>query len=292
MEPVVTVGLDGSAESLAAARWAADEAHRRGFTLRLLHAWPLLSPATPAAGEPSPEMDQNYWAKRIVHDAQRDIHERHPDVPIVEDLVAADAATALLGAAAESWMLVLGSRGLTPAESFFLGDASLDVVVRAVRPVVLVRAGMSEEPATATHAGGVTVGLSLHGPCGSLLEFAFDAAAVRGVRLHAVHGRSLPVAAYAPWGVDPDASREIREDALKGLSEVLSPWQEKFPGVEVVTSVRLESPARALVQAAAGSDLLVIGRREHRPALAPRLGNVAHAAAHHAACPVTVVPHD
>ncbi|MFJ9419766.1 universal stress protein [Streptomyces sp. NPDC101227] len=291
MESVVTVGLDGSAESLDAARWAADEAHQRNFTLRLLHAWPLLSPAAADAEAPSPETDQSYWAKRIVHDVQRDVHERHPYLPIVEDLVAADAVTALLDAAAQSWVLVLGSRGLTPTESFFLGDTSMDVVVRAARPVVLVRTGMGEKPGTSTHEGGVTVGLSLHGPCDNLLEFAFDAAAVRGVRLQAVHGRSLPVAAYAPWGVDPDESKEIREDALKGLSEVLRPWQEKFPGVQVVNSVHLASAARALVQAAAGSDLLVIGRREHRPALAPRLGNVAHAAAHHAACPMAVVPH-
>ncbi|MFD8544472.1 universal stress protein [Streptomyces sp. NPDC059649] len=289
MEQAVTVGLDGSVESFAAARWAAGEALRHHRTLCLLHAWPMLS-AT-AVGAPS-EADQNYWSERLVHDARSELHEHYPELDLTEALVAEDATTALLEAAARSWMLVLGSRGLGPAESFFLGDIAMDVVGRAERPVTLVRAGTSAEPSSAPNGGRVVVGLSLHGPCDGLLDFAFDAAAVRGVPLHAVHGRSLPVAAYAPWGVDPAVCDEIRAAALKELGDVLRPWHEKFPGVRMVHSVRLESPARALVEAAPGTDLLVIGRRGHRPALAPRLGNVGHAAAHHAACPLAIVPHD
>ncbi|MEH0516014.1 universal stress protein [Streptomyces sp. B21-079] len=55
MQPVVTVGLDGSTESLAAARWAADEADKRRLTLRLLHAWPMLLPEPAHAAS---EVDQ------------------------------------------------------------------------------------------------------------------------------------------------------------------------------------------------------------------------------------------
>lgn len=287
---VVTVGLDGSAESMTAARWAAAEAHRRKLTLRLLHAWPLVS--AEAASDFRPESDKDYWAKRIVHDAQVELRLRYPDLRIAEDLVAEDADTALLSAAAQSRMLVLGSRGLTPVESFFLGDTSMKVVARAEGPVVLVRADINEEPVSAPHERGVVVGLGLHGSCDRVLEFAFDAAAVRGAPLHVVHGRSLPVQAYVPWGTDPDVTKKITEDALKGLGEALRPWREKYPGVQAAGSVRLESPAPAVVRAAAGADLLVVGRRMQRPALGPRLGNVAHAAVHHAACPVAVVPHD
>ncbi|AGP53954.1 hypothetical protein M271_11785 [Streptomyces rapamycinicus NRRL 5491] len=59
-----------------------------------------------------------------------------------------------------------------------------------------------------------------------------------------------------------------------------------------IDEVRLESPARAVVQAAADSDLLMVGRRKHPPALGPRLGAVVQAAVHHASCPVAVVPHE
>jgi len=108
MQPVVTVGLDGSPESLAAARWAAEEAEKRGLALRLLHAWPLLAPE-PA--DTAAEVDQNYWARRLVHTAQAELRARHPDLTVVGDLVPEDAQEALIRAASESEMLVLGSRG-------------------------------------------------------------------------------------------------------------------------------------------------------------------------------------
>ncbi|MFF4582643.1 universal stress protein [Streptomyces sp. NPDC001389] len=291
MEPVVTVGLDGSPESLAAARWAADEAERRGLTLRLLHAWPMLAPEPPRA---TAEPDQNYWAKRLVHSARAELQARHPGLTVVGSLVADDAQEALLHAAAESEMTVLGSRGLEYVESYFLGDISMPLVARAERPVVLVRAEAGKEgaPHPPGTPGGVVVALKLHGPCDDLLAFAFDAAAVRGVPLKAVHGKSAPLHAHVPWGVAHDVTEEIRQDAHEHLVRVLQPWREKFPGVEVIDGIGVESPAKAVVRSAEGAALLVVGRRMHRPALAPRLGPVAVAAIHHARCPVAVVPHD
>ncbi|HET6358070.1 universal stress protein [Streptomyces sp.] len=291
MEQVVTVGLDGSPESLAAAHWAADEAERRKLTLRLLHAWPLLVPEP--AGIPA-EMDQNYWAKRIVHNARAELQARHPGLSIVGSLVAEDAQDALLQAASESEMIVLGSRGLQPVESYFLGDISWHIVARAERPVVLVRAETRQDgpPPAPGEAGGVVVALKLHGPCDDLLEFSFATAAARGMPLRAVHGRSLPIHAHVPWGVAHDVTEEITQDAQNQLSQALRSWREKFPRVEVADTIALESPAKAVVRAAKGAGLLVVGRRKHRPAVAPHLGSVATAAIHHARCPIAVVPHD
>jgi nucleotide-binding universal stress UspA family protein len=291
MERVLTVGLDGSPASLAAARWAADEAERRNLTLRLLHAWPMLAPEPAAAPA---EVDQNYWAKRLVHNAQAELQARHPGLTVVGNLVADDAQDALLHAASESEMLVLGSQGLAAVESYFLGDISLAVVARAERPVVLVRAERPEEEQRSLSGapGDVVVALKLHGPCDDLLDFAFTTAAARGVPVRALHGRSMPLHAYTPWGVDHTVTQEERHEAHQGLRQVLRPWREKFPGVTVSDSVRLDSPAKAVVAATAGAQLLVVGRRKHHPPLTPRLGPVAQAAAHHAPCPVAVVPHD
>ncbi|MFB7918439.1 universal stress protein [Streptomyces sp. NPDC056061] len=291
MEPVVTVGLDGSSESLAAAHWAADEAERRGLALRLLHAWPLLVP------EPTrvpAEMDQNYWARRIVHKARAELQAHHPGLTVIGSLVADDAEHALLSAAQESEMVVLGSRGLMSVQSYFLGDISMPVVARAEGPVVLVRAGTGEEsgrPAPGA-TGDVVVALKLHGPCDELLAFAFGTAAARGTTLRVVHGRSLPVDAYVPWGVDHDVAEELARDAQQLLDQTLGPWRDRFPGVEVDGGTALVSPSRAVARAAEGAALLVVGRRRRRRPLAPHLGPVAQAAVHHARCPVAIVPHE
>ncbi|UKY47932.1 universal stress protein [Streptomyces inhibens] len=293
MEPeLITVGLDGSPESLAAAQWAADEADRRNAVLRLLHAWILLAAEAP---DTPPERDQNVGARQIVHQAAQEVRERHPHLQIMEDLVGSEAEPALLRAADESRMVVLGSRALAPLESYALGDVSLDVVGRAEGPVVLVRGerrAKPPRPAPQVPEPRVVVGVSLNGPCEPLLAFAFDAAASRGLPLQVVHGRTLPVHAYVPWGIEPEVAEEVTKEAEDVLRETVRPWRERFPDVPVRLTVLPESPTRAMVQTVPGAALLAVGRRRHRPFLAPRVGPVAHAAIHHVTCPVAVVPHD
>ncbi|RRR86850.1 universal stress protein [Streptomyces sp. RP5T] len=289
MQPAITVGLDGSPESLAAARWAADEAESRGLTLRLLHAWPLLAPQ-PAHG--TAEVDQNYWSKRLVHTAQKELQARHPGLTVLGNLVPEDAQEALIKAASESEMLVLGSRGMETVVSYFMGDISMPVVARAERPVVLVRAEPTAEGPPSATAAPVVVALQLHDSAEELLDFAFHTAAARGVPLLAVHGRSVPLHARTPWGADHEVAEEMTREAHKELRGALRPWHEKYPQVEVADSVRLASPAKAVVQASEGAALLVVGRHAHRHGVTPHLGHVAHAALHHARCPVAVVPHD
>lgn len=63
------------------------------------------------------------------------------------------------------------------------------------------------------------------------------------------------------------------------------------PGVEVEQSVLEGTPAQVLVEAAQGADLLVVGTRGHGGFTGLLLGSVSQQAAHHAPCPVVIVPH-
>lgn len=52
MKDLITVGLDGTLQSLSAALWAAREAELRKARLRLLHAWIQLGPEPKPAHRP------------------------------------------------------------------------------------------------------------------------------------------------------------------------------------------------------------------------------------------------
>lgn len=314
----VAVGLDGSAASVAALHWAAAEAQQRRAPLRLVHA-----------REPMPTSDharsgvdeqQAHAAQELVDGARDDVLRKHPDLRVDGEVLAERAEEALLGVARESSMLVLGSYGARrKLPTFFLGSTSLTTVARADHAVVLVRADEDPEAAGPEEAGSagnrtadperhaaeeetgvhphgrrVVVALGLRHSYDNVLRFAFESADATGVPLHIVHAIKLPSHVYVPGGpVVPHMAVEHRKEVEQEVRELVRPWADRYPDVELHAALRLEGRVQAVVGEAEGSDLLVVGRcRKHRGPLGPRIGPVAHAAVHHAACPVAVVPHD
>ncbi|MGI5452060.1 universal stress protein [Streptomyces sp. CA-249302] len=296
----VMAGVDGSAESYAAAEWAAHEAVRRDRPLRLVHAWnwhPRRQDGEIATAA------QRYLARRSLREAEDRIRRHCPGVRLEDEQVEGPATGALLKAAGQADILVLGSRGLSGFTGFLVGSVALGVVARATRPVVLVRAaeegtdGHLPDDGTSgsvdTGQRDVVLGIDLGDPCDEVIEFAFEAARSRGARLRAVHAWQQPSAIGLGPGdvalVDPP-ERAVEWRGF--LDAVLEVWREKYPEVEVVETVTEGRPQSVLVRAASGAGLLVVGRRiTERPA-GPRTGPVAHAAIHHVGCPVAVVPHE
>ncbi|OIJ94629.1 universal stress protein [Streptomyces colonosanans] len=283
----ITVGVDGSPESAAAAAWAGREAVRRSLPLRIVYAWQWQSyDIAPAADRDA----QAGWAREIVDGMRRTITERHPQLTVTAEAVEGAPVGTLVAAAADAELLVLGSRGHGAVVGFLLGSVGRQVIAESARPVVLVR---SDDLATAEAAGREIV-VGQHGEPedgASALGFAFATAAARGAAVRVVRAWSLPpVFAYSP------ASMKLLEEAgglepyeRKALDEALRPWRERFPDVPVTEHVEMGSAGQVLLSAAAHAQLVVVGRHAAR-AVGPRIGSVAHALLHHAPCPVAVVP--
>ena len=99
---------------------------------------------------------------------------------------------------------------------------------------------------------------------------------------------------YFAYGLPSDAELNAklgREDAA-GLAEVLRPWQQRFPSVEVVQDSRPGKAADHLVDASGAASLVVVGRRIRRSPLGAHIGPVTHAVLHHSTAPVAIVAHD
>lgn len=289
MKNHVTVGVDGSAESRAAARWAAREAALRQVPLRLVHAvdWPL-DPVFPGLGR----QDVDRWADQVLTEAAQELHGRHPNLEITTRCPTARPAAALAAEAADAGLLVLGSRGLGGLVGFVVGSVAMSTVVATDTPVVLVRvADDPDGPGTGSGAE-VVVGVDIHEACDRVLAFAFEEAARRDCPLRAVHGWKMPAAyGYVPF-FDPDNERDIGRSVTYMVDDMLQPWRHKFPDVDVSHSVFTGSAGERLVRASEGAGLVVVGRHVHRSPLGAHLGPVAHAVLHHAAAPVAVVAHD
>ncbi|WBO68206.1 universal stress protein [Streptomyces camelliae] len=284
----ITAGVDGSQESLAALAWAGREAVRRGLPLRVVHAWRYAEQlATADRGT------QRGWASDAVTEAVRAVAERHPQLVTTVDVVEGEPVHALVRAAADAEMLVLGSRGHGPVVGFLLGSVGQQVIAGTARPVVLVRA----EDRPAAEAAGRDVVVGQHGDSedsAAVLRFAFETAAARGAGVRAVRAWTLPpVFAYSPGSLKLlDDAGGLEPYEKEALSAALAPWRERFPGVPVTEHVEMGSAGQVLLSAAARAQLLVVGRRAHRSAVGARIGSVAHGVLHHAECPVAVVPHE
>ncbi|MGV9560412.1 universal stress protein [Streptomyces sp. NPDC003522] len=306
----IAVGVDGSPAGLAAAHWAAREAGRRGTGLRIVHVWhphPRPAPDVPL------DRTEHQWAEQVLREAAEAVRAAHQDLRITERLVCDATVAALLATAAETDLLVLGSLGLGAVGGFVTGSVSQRVVARSPRPVVLVRAGRGEagehlpavdgiapEEIPETPFRPVVLGLDTGHPCDELVEFAFDAAHRRGTGLRVVHAFRVPnrpafdpaetAAPAAGAGPAPGPEALVAEEGA--VAAVLRPWREKYPTVRVTGTVREGRAAVVLAHAAKDAGLLVVGRRASGHRLGARTGPVAHAALHHAGCPVAVVPHD
>ncbi|APY84799.1 universal stress protein UspA [Streptomyces alfalfae] len=288
MTPAITVGVDGSPESLAAVDWAADEAALRGAPLRVVHAWlwqPLDVPVVQAPEE------QAKFARAILREAEARAADRHPDLRPTSDMVSDTAVAALLGEAERAETLVLGSRGHGALLGFLLGSYGQQVIAAAACPVVSVRV-----PRDGALPDGGDVLVGQHGSAedsAEVLGFAFRAAAARGAAVRAVRAWSLPpVFAYSPGSLAlVDEAGGLVQYETKALREALAPWRDRFPDVPVIEHVELGSGGQVLLAAAADARLVVVGRRARRSPVGSRIGSVAHAVLHHAPCPVAVVPH-
>jgi nucleotide-binding universal stress UspA family protein len=137
-----------------------------------------------------------------------------------------------------------------------------------------------------------TIVVGVDGSAGSIeaLRFAIDEARLLNTNVKAVAAWHVPPLAYgAGWSVPVDAE-SFRTSAEAALAKTLEEVGVADCGVQVTQEVKLGQPAVVLCEEARGADLLVVGSRGLGGFRGLLLGSVSQQCAHHAPCPVVIVP--
>jgi len=147
VRPIV-VGVDGSEDSIRAARWAVDEARLRGRPVELVHAYTWPVPMVPLAPPPVDwtETSLRQAAEALLADVLAKVRadagreaEAAEDVSVTVSAHAGPAPYTLLDQARRADMVVVGHRGHGGFAGLLLGSVSQQLINHAPCPVVVVR---------------------------------------------------------------------------------------------------------------------------------------------------------
>jgi nucleotide-binding universal stress UspA family protein len=139
---VVAVGIDGSAESIAALGWASRYAAATGATVRAVHAWHYpaafgVAPVGKAPPSVTAEVEQ-----RMRDDLARAVAQVYPDPADgqVEMLLRyGHPVQVLIDESKDADLLVVGHHGRSAFGGMMVGSVSIHCVTSAACPVVVVR---------------------------------------------------------------------------------------------------------------------------------------------------------
>lgn len=268
----IIVGYDGSEPAALAVRWAARLAVQLDDELEVVHCsiWPLLTnDLGPVKGVAGSGLRQQ--ARTVLEQGRAEAASVAPGINIRSSLLYGLPASHLRPISDGARMLVLGSRGIGGFMGLLVGSVSLELAATAPCPVAVIR--FDRNP-----AGRVVVGIDSSGSEGALGDATLLARAT-GVALmiiHVVRPREIPAGSA---GCSLEVAHRLLEAAAASA-------QAAAPGLQVSQDlVQDASVPRALLNAARGASLIVVGSRGHGLVKAS-LGSIAHAVLHHATGPV------
>lgn len=293
----IVVGVDGSANSAAALRWAVAEADLRQHHVTALYAWGHVPPSHAGGGH---SFDAEYGppdadaALAAVIDGAVGPDEA---AGIERRVVYDHASTSLLAAAEGADLLVLGARGVGGFRGLLLGSVSQQCLHHATGPVAIVRLpespGAPAEPGVASRGSArrrIVVGVDASDSAHRALRWALEEARLRQAGVDVVHAWQPPYPVHTPLAGIPIGAEIIEKHARSVLDRVVDGEDTRHQPEPVERILVCGGAARAVLDTAPGADLVVLGSRGVGGFTGLLLGSVTHHVAHHLRCPLAVIP--
>ncbi len=279
MARTVVVGVEGTDSSHDALVWAAHAAAARRDELEIVYA----------VGVPYSSMEVLYddavnaSAETLLDDERKRALDAEPDLTVRTTLSRTTPARILTELSEEAALVVVGSHPLGFMERVFAGSLSYQVVAGSHSPVLVVPEGTGER------GTGVVVGADGSPDSVTAVARAAEEADRLGVELTVVHAWLSPVTYLSVDVISGSNDELVEEGERMVLAESLAGLGERYPDLTVNRRLVHDNPAQALLEAAVGARLLVVGSRGLHGVTRMLLGSVSHTVVMHAPCPVLVV---
>lgn len=284
----VVVGVDATEGSIEAMRWAAHEAARRGLGLHVMTCTEL--PIAVEAGMVGSGGYTGRTMEALVHD-QEEINVRAValartfglGIEVSGETVLGSPAYAILSATQPGDIVVVGATSHPGRMADLLGSVATVVAHRAKGPVVVVHGTGRRD----TSLSRILVGVDGSPGSEAAIDWATAEAVSCGAELVLVHGWVYPYASTRHALREP--RDEMRLDAMRTLDASAQRVRDAHPDLNCQSIISEEGPAKALIDAAANADLLVVGSRGRGGFSSMLLGSVSRTVLQHAPCPVAVI---
>jgi nucleotide-binding universal stress UspA family protein len=289
----IVVGVDESMGAAEALRWALREAELSGRELQAVMAWGLLTQHHRVVEDERFDTDYGEADARAALDAYVDaVAGPAPAVSIERTVVCDGPAWALLAAAEDADLLVVGARGLGGFKGLLVGSVSQQCLHHAPSPIAVVRGPQTLHP---TEQERVVVGVDGSANSQRALMWAADAARRRGATLDVVHAWHYPVGGlptvdlpyHAAGTFDPSVFEPAAQDVLDTVMDRTDLGGLVAPPTKVLVC---GGAGRSILHAAKDADMVVVGARGLGGFRRMLLGSVSQQVATHADCTVVVVP--
>jgi nucleotide-binding universal stress UspA family protein len=275
----VVVGIDGSPESVEAARFAAEEAAARGLELLVVHACTPLSHQSPE-NVADAEASGRAAGQRLVDEVLSHIHVA--STTVVDTVVEVAPVSPLLAAlAVDAALLVLGQHQPDLVAGRLTGQVSAAVAGNVACPVVVVPDGWTQTSAGTAHLRPrpVVVSVRGEGPSTSVLRVAYDEARLRRAPLLIFHAST--------GAASPAEERAVTE---RNVAEIVAGQHHDDPVVAVEYRFVPDANFVAWVEASSSARLMVLGRPQSSHERRAWQYSLARAMLQRARCPLVVVP--
>jgi len=272
----IAVGTNDSAQSQAAVLWAARRAHRANLPLVILHVvddrW---------IAEPYPWFGTLQQAgEELLKTAAGRLEGSVPVTPATE-MLTGSVGGSLAKYSKKTSMMVIGSGSGHLGGT--LADRALQVATAAKVPVAVIGTHDLEGRT------GVVVGVDGSAESTQAVAFAAAEADRNGDELTVIYSVNVPDP-VVDAGLTPGALADLIVDEERiVLSETVAGLKEDYPDLTVHQRlVSDRGPVDALVEAAAGARLLVVGSRGRGAFKRLLLGSTAHGVLKHLPCPTII----